>query len=153
MIPWRREWLPIPVFLPGKFHGQRSMAGYSSWGFNMTEWLILCTLTNYAQEFLLSHIYTNAWETEIQIVVHLRVERWCLILVFTSLIVRLSLYLNLNWDWAGLKLSIKKKKRKTEIMTSGPITSWQIEGGKWKHWQILFSWAPKSLRMVTAAMK
>ena len=28
-IPWRREWLPIPVFLPGEFHGQRSLAGYS----------------------------------------------------------------------------------------------------------------------------
>ena len=28
-IPWRREWLPLPVFLPGKFHGQRSLAGYS----------------------------------------------------------------------------------------------------------------------------
>ena len=30
-IPWRREWLPTPVCLPGKFHGQRSLAGYSSW--------------------------------------------------------------------------------------------------------------------------
>ena len=28
---WRREWLPTPVFLPGKLHGQRSLAGYSSW--------------------------------------------------------------------------------------------------------------------------
>ena len=31
-IPWRREWLPIPVFLPGEFHGQRSLVGYSPWG-------------------------------------------------------------------------------------------------------------------------
>ena len=31
-IPWRREWLPTPVFLPGKSHGQRSLAGYSPWG-------------------------------------------------------------------------------------------------------------------------
>ena len=30
--PWRREWQPIPVFLPGKSHEQRSLAGYSSWG-------------------------------------------------------------------------------------------------------------------------
>ena len=29
---WRRKWPPAPVFLPGKFHGQRSLAGYSSWG-------------------------------------------------------------------------------------------------------------------------
>ena len=31
-IPWRSEWLPTPVFLPGEFHGQRSLAGYSPWG-------------------------------------------------------------------------------------------------------------------------
>ena len=30
-IPWRREWLPIPVFLPEEFHGQRSLVGYSPW--------------------------------------------------------------------------------------------------------------------------
>ena len=31
-IPWRRAWQPTPVFLPGESHGQRSLAGYSSWG-------------------------------------------------------------------------------------------------------------------------
>ena len=31
-IPWRREWLPTPVFLPGESHGQRSLVGYSPWG-------------------------------------------------------------------------------------------------------------------------
>ena len=31
-IPWRREWLPTPVFLPGKSQGQRSLVGYSPWG-------------------------------------------------------------------------------------------------------------------------
>ena len=49
---------------------------------------------------------------------------------------------------AGLKLNIQKMK----ITASSPIMSWQIDGfGKW--WQIFFSWAPKSLQMVTAAMK
>ena len=48
----------------------------------------------------------------------------------------------------GLKLNIKN----TKVTASGPITSRQIEGEKkWK--QILFSWAPKWLQMVTAAMK
>ena len=37
--------------------------------------------------------------------------------------------------------------------TSGPITSWQIDGKQWKQWLTLFFWAPKSLQMVTAAMK
>ena len=49
----------------------------------------------------------------------------------------------------GLKLNIKKIK----IMASGPITSWQIDGKQWKQWQTLFLGAPKSLQMVTAAMK
>ena len=45
---------------------------------------------------------------------------------------------------AGLKFNIQK----TKIMASGPITSWEIDGKQWKHWQTLFSWAPKSLQMV-----
>jgi len=31
-IAWRRKWQPTPVLLPGKFHGQRSLAGYGPWG-------------------------------------------------------------------------------------------------------------------------
>ena len=31
-MPWRRKWQPTPVFLPGKCHGERSLAGYSPWG-------------------------------------------------------------------------------------------------------------------------
>ena len=31
-FPWRWEWQPTPVFLPGEFHGQRSLVGYSPWG-------------------------------------------------------------------------------------------------------------------------
>ena len=49
----------------------------------------------------------------------------------------------------GLKLNIQK----TKIMASGPITSWQIDGEQWKQWLTLFWGAPKSLQMVTAAMK
>ena len=49
----------------------------------------------------------------------------------------------------GLKLNIQK----TMIMASGPITSWEIDGKQWKQCQTLFFWAPKSLQMVTAAMK
>ena len=48
----------------------------------------------------------------------------------------------------GLKLNIQKMK----IMTSSPITSWQIDAETMET-EILFSWVPKSLQMVTAAMK
>ena len=48
----------------------------------------------------------------------------------------------------GLKLNIQK----TKIMASGPIISWEV-GKEWKQCQTLFLGAPKSLQMVTAAMK
>ena len=49
----------------------------------------------------------------------------------------------------GLKLNIQK----TKIMTSGPITSWEIDGGTVETVSDFIFWAPKSLQMVTAAMK
>ena len=49
----------------------------------------------------------------------------------------------------GLKLNIQK----TKIMASSPTTSWEIDGETVKQCQTLFFWAPKSLQMVTAAMK
>ena len=51
-------------------------------------------------------------------------------------------------EQVGLELNIQKMK----IMASGPITSWEI-GKQWKQGQTLFWGAPKSLQMVTAAMK
>ena len=49
----------------------------------------------------------------------------------------------------GLKLNIQK----TNNLASGPITSWQIDGEAVEQRQTFFSRAPKSLQMVTAAMK
>ena len=49
----------------------------------------------------------------------------------------------------GLKLNIQKMK----IMASGPITSWQIDGETMETVTDFILWAPKSLQMVTAAMK
>ena len=49
----------------------------------------------------------------------------------------------------GLKLNIQKMK----IMASGPITSWQIDGQTVETVTDFIFWAPKSLQMVTAAMK
>ena len=48
-IPWRREWLPTPVFLPGEFHGQRSLVGYSHGITKSQTWL-----TNWSES--ISHI-------------------------------------------------------------------------------------------------
>ena len=59
---WRREWQPTPVFLPGEFHGQRSLVGYSPWGhkeLDMTECLTLFPLSEWnrkLQKTQISHI-------------------------------------------------------------------------------------------------
>ena len=50
-IPWSRKWQPTSVFLPGEFHGQRSLAGYSPWGHkesDMTEHTSTQSRTNVA---------------------------------------------------------------------------------------------------------
>ena len=49
----------------------------------------------------------------------------------------------------GLKLNIQK----TKTMASGPITSWEIDGEMVETMSDFIFWAPKSLQMVTAAMK
>ena len=50
------------------------------------------------------------------------------------------------------KLGFKLNIQKTKIMASGPITSWQIDGETMETMTLIF-WAPKSLQMVTEAMK
>ena len=60
-MPWRRKWQPTPVFLPGEFHGQRSVAGYNPWGHKR----VRCELaTKQQQQKLLtigSHICLVQW--------------------------------------------------------------------------------------------
>ena len=46
---WRRKWQPIPVFLPGEFHGQRSLVGYSPWG---------CKESDMTDRFTHTHTHT-----------------------------------------------------------------------------------------------
>ena len=51
-IPWRGEWLPTPVFLPGEVHGQRILAGYNPLGcktLDMTEQLSLSFRASYSR--------------------------------------------------------------------------------------------------------
>ena len=44
-IPWRKDWQPSPVFLAGRFHGQRSLVGYSPWGHKVLDTTDLLTLS------------------------------------------------------------------------------------------------------------
>ena len=62
-IPWKRKWQPTPVFLPGKFHGQRSLVGYNPWGHKdrpywMTEHACIGT------PIVLSRIISSEWDPQ-----------------------------------------------------------------------------------------
>ena len=59
VIPsWRRKWQPIPVFLPGESHGQRSLVGYSPWGCKNRIWL-----SNYTTTTILGTLHYAGPET------------------------------------------------------------------------------------------
>ena len=50
-IPWRRKWQPTPVLLPGKSHGQRSLAGYSPWGHKESDTIERLTLSLHFSQY------------------------------------------------------------------------------------------------------
>ena len=52
-IPWSRKWQPTPVFLPGKFHGQWSLAGYSLWGRKELD------MTEHAHTYTCKHLHMH----------------------------------------------------------------------------------------------
>jgi hypothetical protein len=62
-ILWKREWLPTPVFLPGEFRGQRSLAGYSTRG---------CKESDTTER--LTHTYQNSWKTIVVKITVLRIR-------------------------------------------------------------------------------
>ena len=56
-IPCRREWQPTLVLLPGEFHGQRSLVGYSPWGYNESETAELLALSLSLFDFIIDSLY------------------------------------------------------------------------------------------------
>ena len=44
-IPWSRKWQPVSVFLPGKFHGQKNLVGYSPWGCKELDPTVMSTIS------------------------------------------------------------------------------------------------------------
>ena len=60
-IPWRRKWQPTPGFLPRKFHGQRSLVGYSPWDHKESDMIEhTCTHIHQQQE----HSWTLQWSSQ-----------------------------------------------------------------------------------------
>ena len=58
-IPWRREWLPTAVFLPGEFHGQRSLEGYSPWDLQIV-WARLSRCGTLSFDIIVNLLYVKS---------------------------------------------------------------------------------------------
>ena len=54
--PWRRKWHPTPVFLPGKSHGQRGLAGYTPWGHKESD---MSEQLNNNKKYIYTHTHTH----------------------------------------------------------------------------------------------
>ena len=76
LVPWTRKWQPTPAFLPGKFHGQRSLVCYSPWGhkeLDMAMWLSTQVLNFFKWIYRFYLIYPN--------ISNIQVVPYCLIIV------------------------------------------------------------------------
>ena len=63
-IPWRKEWISTPVFLPAEFHGQRSLVVYSPWDHkdsDMTDWLQHIHTLTHTYIFQHLHFSPHLW--------------------------------------------------------------------------------------------
>ena len=95
-VSWRKEWLSTWVFLPGEFHRERSLEGYSPWGVigsDMTKWLHLrppsCCLHDSMSKCNCSLEGHPAFPTTRMLHLH-----WCLVAIYTNLIYSLFLVLS-----------------------------------------------------------
>ena len=65
-VSWRRKWQPTPVFLPGEFHGQRKLVGYSPWScqeLDMTEGLTLSLSLSFSL-YIFIYIHTHTYTVQ-----------------------------------------------------------------------------------------
>ena len=104
-IPWRRKRQPTPVFLTGKFHGQRSLGGYSAWGRKKSDMIEGLTLSHSSAE---RKMYPHSF-----------VSSFLPFLLLPSLPFLLPLFL---WIWSSLQVSTLPDAE------SGPRTSIQSLG-------------------------
>ena len=75
---WRREWPPTAVFLPGEFHGQGSLAGYSPWSLkelDTTEWLSFFNHTLAYERFALQFKF-QTWDSQLSVEVITSLVSW-----------------------------------------------------------------------------
>ena len=126
-IPWRREWLSTPVFLPGEFYGQRSLAGYRPWGHeesDMTEATKHMKYTNSKSlvwlGFRCIHTHTkvpNSWSWRLRTLlkapfVQLKlplIPDWWYKTLTSSHYIHLYIYLKQEWMYCWEKIKTNSK--------------------------------------------
>ena len=125
-------------------------------GHGTTDWFHIgkgvcqsCILSPYLFNLYAEYIMWNAGLEEAQAGIKIVWE----ISVTSDMQMTPRLWQKVKKNWKSRVKNLKLSIQKTKIMAFGPITSWGVIGKQWKQWQTLFSWAPKSLQMVTAAMK
>ena len=132
--PWRMEWLPAPVFLPGEFHGQRSLAGYGPWGrkesdtterltLSSIRWTFIDFFFRWIETFRVSHtrplvrccdIKNKTWTKPI--------TSWEDQKVRTISLWQDGSRRGLTWSWLGLQLIIVENGSGAwEFITSPPL--------------------------------
>ena len=76
-VPWQKEWQPTPVFLPGEFHGQRSLEGYSTQGCKELDTIELLTLHDiyYIYTLLVLFLWKNLTSIGRYFYSHLTIEK------------------------------------------------------------------------------
>ena len=96
-IPWRRKWQPTPVFLPGKSHGQKSLASYSPWVSKESDMTYMYKYIGLAKEFIWVFLVsckqktrTNFWLT--QYIYNINVSNVCLV-IYVSICVTIIMRL------------------------------------------------------------
>ena len=75
VYPWRRKWQPLPVFLPGKSHGQRSLVGYSPWGCTRVGHDLAAKQCVCVYTYLIYTLYLNIHMNHFA--VHLKLTQYC----------------------------------------------------------------------------
>jgi len=103
-IPWSRKWLPTSVFLPGKFHGQRSLAGYSLWGCKELNVHTHCCTTITLLPVLA--VTLGIWSSDLPVLI-----RFWTMLQWTRISCYLNLFLkkNLKCELSVRKVSVYSK--------------------------------------------
>ena len=105
-IPWRREWLPTPVFLPREFHGQRGLVGYSPQGCkesDMTERLILPISVFFRMFVLQRKEMIKSWKRDLNSTMAISVQMAIFSALFRPLIqtYRKSPKIQVEWFLSG----------------------------------------------------